>query len=117
MVAYHESGHALICLKLKYSQKVQKITIISRGSSGGYNLMLPEKETFFSSEKRKLVNITFYLGGRVAEELVFDDISSGAFDDFKQATKISRLMVTKYGMINLGVSQDYEFSDKKAIDT
>nr|CCA94599.1 HflB protein [Candidatus Phytoplasma mali] len=117
MVAYHEAGHAVIGIKLKHAQKVQKITIIPRGNAGGYNLMMPEKETFFSSRKRMLAQIQSFLGGRVAEELVFDDISSGAFDDFRQATKIARLMVTKYGMSDLGVSQDSEFSDKKLIDT
>nr|WP_320414852.1 AAA family ATPase [Mulberry dwarf phytoplasma] len=117
MVAYHEAGHAVVGLKLEHAQKVQKITIIPRGSYGGYNLMLPEKETFFSSKKRMLANIISYLGGRVAEELVFDDVSSGAYDDFKQATKIASLMVTKYGMSDLGVSQDSDFSDKKSIDT
>ncbi len=66
MVAYHEAGHAVISLKLKYAQKVQKITIIPRGNAGGYNLMLPEKETFFSSKKRMLANIISYLGGRAA---------------------------------------------------
>ncbi len=64
-----------------------------------------------------LANIISYLGGRVAEELVFDDVSNGACEDFKQATKIASLMVTKYGMSDLGVSQDSDFSDKKAIDT
>nr|CCA94596.1 HflB protein [Candidatus Phytoplasma mali] len=117
MVAYHEAGHAVIGLKLKYAQKVQKITIIPRGNAGGYNLMIPEEETFFSSKKRMLANITSYLGGRVAEELVFDDISNGSYDGFKQATRIAKLMVTKYGMSDLGVTQDSEFSDKKAIDT
>nr|WP_276318975.1 hypothetical protein ['Catharanthus roseus' aster yellows phytoplasma] len=78
--------------------------------------MTPETETFFSSKKRMLTQITSYLGGRVAEELIFDDVSSGAYDDFKQATKIARLMVTKYGMSDLGVSQDSEFSDKTLID-
>jgi cell division protease FtsH len=116
MVAYHEAGHAVIGLKLEHAQKVQKITIIPRGSTGGYNLMLPEKETFFSSKKRMLANITSFLGGRVAEELVFDDVSNGAYDDFKQATKIARLMVTKYGMSPLGPLQDSEFSDKKEIN-
>nr|SPO74976.1 ATP-dependent zinc binding membrane protease [Candidatus Phytoplasma vitis] len=111
MVAYHEAGHAVIGLKLEHAQKVQKITIIPRGSAGGYNLMLPEKETFFSSKKRMLANIVSFLGGRVAEELVFDDVSNGAYDDFKQATKIARLMVTKYGMSDLGITQDSEFSE------
>ncbi|NWN45822.1 ATP-dependent zinc metalloprotease FtsH [Candidatus Phytoplasma pruni] len=116
MVAYHEAGHAIIGLKLEHAQKVQKITIIPRGNAGGYNLMMPEKETFFSSKKRMLANITSFLGGRAAEELIFDDVSNGAFDDFKQATQIARVMVTKYGMSNLGPVQDSEFSDKKAIN-
>ncbi|WP_334347478.1 ATP-dependent metallopeptidase FtsH/Yme1/Tma family protein, partial [Candidatus Phytoplasma prunorum] len=117
MVAYHEAGHAVIGIKLKHAQKVQKITIIPRGNAGGYNLMMPEKETFFSSRKIMLAQIQSFLGGRVAEELVLDDISSGAFGDFRQATKIARLMVIKYGMSDLGVSQNSEFSDKKLIDT
>ncbi len=116
MVAYHEAGHAVIGLKLKHAQKVQKITIIPRGDAGGYNLMLPEKETFFSSKKRMLANITSYLGGRVAEELMFDDISNGAYGDFKSVTQIATQMVTKLGMSDLGPIQDSEFSDKKAVN-
>ncbi|WP_083993350.1 ATP-dependent zinc metalloprotease FtsH [Candidatus Phytoplasma phoenicium] len=116
MVAYHEAGHAVIGLKLKHAPKVQKITIIPRGSAGGYNLMMPEKETFFSSQKRMLANIISFLGGRVAEELVFEDISNGAYDDFKQATKIAQQMVTKLGMSELGPVQDSEFSNKNLID-
>jgi cell division protease FtsH len=116
MVAYHEAGHAVIGLKLEHAQKVQKITIIPRGRAGGYNLMIPEKETFFSSKKRMISQITSYLGGRIAEELMFDDISNGAYDDFRQATSIAKAMVTKYGMSDLGVSQYSEFSDKKLID-
>ncbi|WEK82627.1 MAG: cell division protein FtsH, ATP-dependent Zn protease [Candidatus Phytoplasma pruni] len=106
MVAYHEAGHAVIGLKLKHAQKVQKITIIPRGNAGGYNLMLPEKETFFSSKKRMLANIISYLGGRAAEELIFDDISNGAFGDFQQATQIATQMVTKLGMSDLGPMQN-----------
>ncbi|MGA0447989.1 MAG: hypothetical protein ACLTFB_01300 [Candidatus Phytoplasma pyri] len=78
---------------------------------------MPEKETFFSSKKRMLAQIQSFLGGRVAEELVFDDISNGSYDDFKQATRIAKLMVIKYGMSDLGVAQNSEFSDKKVIDT
>ncbi|WP_249291143.1 hypothetical protein ['Santalum album' aster yellows phytoplasma] len=77
---------------------------------------MPEKETFFNSDKRMLAQITSYLGGRVAEEIIFNEVSNGAYDDFRQVTKIARLMVTKYGMSSLGVSQDSEFSDKTAID-
>ncbi len=117
MVAYHEAGHAVIGLKLKHAQKVQKITIIPRGDAGVYNfLMIPEKETFFYSKKRMLANITSYLGGRAAEELMFDDISNGAYGDFKSATQIATQMVTKLGMSDLGPIQDSEFSDKKEVN-
>ncbi|MEC4559092.1 MAG: hypothetical protein U9532_02950 ['Conium maculatum' witches'-broom phytoplasma] len=116
MVAYHEAGQAVIGLKLKHAQKVQKITIIPRGDAGGYNLMMPEKETFFSSKKRMLANITSYLGGRAAEELMFDDISNGAYGDFKSATQIATQIVTKLGMSDLGPIQDSEFSDKKEVN-
>ncbi|NWN46140.1 ATP-dependent zinc metalloprotease FtsH, partial [Candidatus Phytoplasma pruni] len=117
MVAYHEAGHAVIGLKLKHAQKVQKITIIPRGDAGGYNLMMPEKETFFSSKKRMLANITSYLGGRAAEELMFDDISNGAYGDFKSATQIATQMVTKLGMSDLGPIQTKDnmlFENEKA---
>ncbi len=113
MVAYHEAGHAVIGLKLKHAPKVQKVTIIPRGNAGGYNLMLPEKETFFSSKKRMLANIISFLGGRAAEELMFDDISNGAYGDFKSATQIATQMVTKLGMSDLGPVQD---TDKKHVD-
>ncbi|TVY12189.1 AAA family ATPase, partial [Candidatus Phytoplasma pini] len=116
MVAYHEAGHAVIGLKLKYSSKVHKITIIPRGDAGGYNLMLPEKETFFTSKQRMLANIISFLGGRAAEEIFFDDISNGAYEDFKQATQIATLMVTKHGMSDLGPIQDSEFSNKDLIN-
>ncbi|MDW3617871.1 MAG: ATP-dependent zinc metalloprotease FtsH [Candidatus Phytoplasma pruni] len=106
MVAYHEAGHAVIGLKLKHAPKVHKVTIIPRGNAGGYNLMLPEKETFFSSKKRMLANIISYLGGRAAEELMFDDISNGAYGDFKSATQIATQMVTKLGMSDLGPMQN-----------
>ncbi|MBP5836279.1 ATP-dependent zinc metalloprotease FtsH [Candidatus Phytoplasma meliae] len=113
MVSYHEAGHAVIGLKLKHAQKVQKVTIIPRGDAGGYNLMLPEKETFFSSKKRMLANIISFLGGRAAEELIFDDISNGAYGDFKSATQIATQMVTKLGMSEIGPVQD---TDKKSVD-
>ncbi|MGZ3139966.1 cell division protease FtsH [Candidatus Phytoplasma solani] len=122
MVAYHEAGHAVIGIKIPFAQVVQKITIIPRGDAGGYNLMLPPEETFFSSKKTFLAQITSFLGGRVAEELMFDDVSSGAFSDFKHATQIARLMVTKYGMSDLGPVQysgnnfQNDFSDPKGLE-
>ncbi|WP_341266579.1 ATP-dependent zinc metalloprotease FtsH [Candidatus Phytoplasma fraxini] len=119
MVAYHEAGHAVIGLKLEHAQKVHKVTIIPRGNAGGYNLMLPEKETFFSSKKRMLANIISYLGGRAAEELIFDDISNGAYGDFKAATQIATKMVTKLGMSDLGPiqTQDNVFYNDEIVKT
>ncbi|NWN46068.1 ATP-dependent zinc metalloprotease FtsH [Candidatus Phytoplasma pruni] len=124
LVSFHEAGHAVIGLTLPNAKKVQKITIIPRGKSGGYNLMLPEEETYFYSKKRLLAEITSYLGGRAAEELFLDDVSSGSYDDFKQATKIARIMVTKFGMSVVGLTQygeeqqtfHKEFSDSKALE-
>lgn len=105
MVAYHEAGHAVIGIKLKEASNVQKVTIIPRGKAGGYNLMLPEKETFTKSKTQMLHEISSFLGGRVAEELIFDEISTGAYGDISSATKIARAMVTEYGMSSLGLIQ------------
>lgn len=105
LVAYHEAGHAVIGLKLKHAQVVQKVTIIPRGMAGGYNLMLPEKETFLQTKEELEANIVSLLGGRASEELVLNVSSTGAYDDFRRATKIARSMVTEYGMSKLGPIQ------------
>ena len=105
MVAVHEVGHTIIGLKLESANVVQKVTIIPRGDAGGYNLMTPREETFTQSKSDLIGIITGYLGGRVAEEIVFDEISTGAFADIQSATKIARSMVTVYGMSNLGPIQ------------
>ncbi len=105
MVAVHEVGHTIIGLKLESANMVQKVTIIPRGDAGGYNLMTPREETFTQSKSDLIGMITGYLGGRVAEEIVFDEISTGAFADIQSATKIARSMVTVYGMSNLGPIQ------------
>ena len=105
VVAYHEAGHAVVGLKLEGANDVQKITIIPRGMAGGYNLMLPKEETYFSTKKELLDSISGFLGGRVAEEIKFKEITTGAHNDFEQATKIARAMVTEYGMSNLGTVQ------------
>ena len=102
LVAYHEAGHAVLGLKLDGANEVQKITIISRGNAGGYTMMLPKEETFNYTKKELLESICGLLGGRVAEEITFNEITTGAHDDFKKATKIARKMVTEYGMSNLG---------------
>ena len=105
MVAHHEAGHAVIGLKLENANIVQKVTIIPRGQAGGYALMLPEQETFFETKQGLLDKITGFLGGRVSEELCFNEISTGAHNDFQQATKIARAMVTQYGMSDMGTVQ------------
>lgn len=105
LVAYHESGHAIIGIKLKDANKVQKITIIPRGDAGGYNLMMPEDERYFPTKKSLLAEITGFMGGRIAEELIFGEISAGAYDDIEKATRIAKLMVTAYGMSDLGPIQ------------
>ncbi|HPG43807.1 MAG TPA: ATP-dependent zinc metalloprotease FtsH, partial [Acholeplasmataceae bacterium] len=104
-VAYHEAGHAVIGLKLKDANVVQKVTIIPRGRAGGYNLMTPLEEKFLSTKSSLLAQITSYLGGRVAEEIVFDTVTTGAYNDFQMATQIARAMVTEYGMSDLGPIQ------------
>ena len=104
-VAYHEAGHAVIGLKLEGANDVQKITIIPRGMAGGYNLMLPKEETYLQTKTELLQTISGLLGGRVAEELVFDEVTTGAHNDFEKATKIARAMVTEYGMSSLGPVQ------------
>ena len=102
LVAYHESGHAIIGLTLEDANQVQKVTIVPRGQAGGYNLMTPKDETYFQTKSQLLATIAGYMGGRVAEEIFFGDISSGAANDIEQATRIARLMVTELGMSDLG---------------
>ncbi|MDD2591258.1 MAG: ATP-dependent zinc metalloprotease FtsH [Erysipelotrichaceae bacterium] len=102
LVAYHETGHAVIGLKLNEAQLVQKVTIIPRGVAGGYNLMTPKEETLLNTKGSLLAIITGYLGGRVAEEIVFNEISTGASNDIERSTKLAREMVTVYGMSELG---------------
>ena len=105
VVAYHEAGHAVVGIKLEGANEVQKVTIIPRGAAGGYNLMLPKEETFLSTKKELLETISGLLGGRVAEEIQFNEITTGAHNDFEKATKIARAMVTEYGMSELGPVQ------------
>ncbi len=105
LVAYHEAGHAVVGIKLEGASDVQKITIIPRGNAGGYNLMLPKEEKYTATKKELLERIAGLLGGRVAEEVEFGEITTGAHNDFEQATKIARAMVTEYGMSDLGPVQ------------
>ena len=105
LVAYHEAGHAVIGIKLENASEVQKITIVPRGQAGGYNLMMPKEETYFRTKSQMLETITGFLGGRVAEEIMFNEVSTGASNDFQNATSIARSMVTEYGMSDLGPVQ------------
>lgn len=105
IVAFHEAGHAVIGLKLEDASIVQKVTIIPRGQAGGYNLMIPAEEHYLESQTSLRAKITGYLGGRVSEEINFNDVTTGAQNDFQMATRIARAMVTEYGMSNLGPVQ------------
>ena len=105
LVAYHEAGHAVLGIKLDNANDVQKVTIIPRGEAGGYNLMLPKEEKYTATKTELLEQIMGLLGGRVAEEIVFGEITTGAHNDFSKATKIARSMVTEYGMSSLGPVQ------------
>ncbi|KAF0225001.1 MAG: ATP-dependent metalloprotease FtsH [Erysipelotrichaceae bacterium] len=109
LVAYHEVGHTIVGLMCHDSDMVQKVTIIPRGTAGGYNLMTPREEKFLMTKTDLIAKITGLLGGRVAEEIVFNEISTGASTDIEQATKIAREMVMSYGMSSLGPIQ-YEHS-------
>jgi len=104
-VAYHEAGHAIIGLKLPHSDKVQKITIIPRGRTGGHVLMTPEDDRFLLSKAELEARIIGFLGGRSSEEIFFDDVTTGASNDIEVATQIARSMVTEYGMSSLGPIQ------------
>ena len=105
LVAYHEAGHAIVGLNLPDGAIVQKVTIIPRGNAGGYNLITPRKERILNSKTELLDTITSYMGGRCAEELFFDDITTGASGDIQSATRIAKDMVTTYGMSDLGPIQ------------
>ena len=102
LVAYHEAGHAVIGLFLDNAQVVQKVTIIPRGQAGGYNLMTPKEEKMMNTKTDLLATITSYMGGRTAEEMFFDDVTTGASNDIERATNLAKDMVTLYGMSDLG---------------
>ena len=98
LVAYHEGGHAIVSYYIPECDKVHEITIIPRGGAGGYTMYLPDEEVSFVTNARLKAQIASCMGGRVAEQLVLGDISTGASQDIKQATEIARGMVTEYGM-------------------
>ncbi len=98
IVAYHEGGHALVGHLLEHGDPVQKISIVSRGMAAGYTKSLPEEDRMFYSRPQLIDRITMALGGRVAEEITFNEVTTGASNDLEQVTQIARAMVTRYGM-------------------
>ncbi len=98
IIAYHEAGHAVVMNALPEADPVQKVTIVARGLAGGYTLALPTEDRRLQSKKKLLAEIIGSLGGRASEQMVFDDITSGASNDIERATHIARQMVTRLGM-------------------
>ncbi|MGE7920976.1 ATP-dependent zinc metalloprotease FtsH [Viridibacillus sp. NPDC093762] len=98
IVAYHEAGHVVIGLILDEAEKVHKVTIVPRGQAGGYAVMLPKEDRYFMTKPELLDKVAGLLGGRVAEDIVFGEVSTGAHNDFQRVTSIIRSMVTEYGM-------------------
>ncbi|MDB5084677.1 MAG: cell division protein FtsH, partial [Bacilli bacterium] len=98
LVAYHEAGHAVVGYFLEYADEVHKVTIIPRGVAGGYTVMLPKEDRWFMTRHEMLDRVSGLMGGRVAEEIVLGEISTGASNDLQRATDIIRRMITEYGM-------------------
>jgi len=98
ITAYHESGHAILAAKLKHSDSVQEVSIIPRGMAGGYTMQRPENDNSYRSYNYLMDEIAVCMGGRIAEQIIFKDITTGASSDINQATKIARKMVYNYGM-------------------
>jgi cell division protease FtsH len=98
IIAYHEAGHAVVINTLPEGDPVQKVSIISRGMAGGFTLSLPEEDRVLDSKKKLIATMVGMLGGRAAEEVIFDDITSGASSDIENVTKLARRMVTRLGM-------------------
>lgn len=98
IVAFHESGHTIIGMVLDEADMVHKVTIVPRGQAGGYAVMLPKEDRFFMTKPELFDKITGLLGGRVSEEIIFGEVSTGAANDFQRATAIARKMITEYGM-------------------
>lgn len=106
MVAYHEAGHTVVGMVLSDARVVHKVTIVPRGRAGGYAIMLPKEDRFLMTKKELLEQVVGLLGGRAAEEFIFGEKTTGASNDFEQATGIVRSMITEYGMYDeLGTVQ------------
>jgi cell division protease FtsH len=102
MTAYHESGHAVVSYFSKYTDAVHRISIVSRGMALGYTLSPPEKDRLHETKSHLIDEIAMTMGGRAAEQLIFNEMTSGAANDIDQATRIARYMVMEFGMSDLG---------------
>ena len=100
IVAYHEAGHAVVANALPNCDPVHKVSIIARGMAGGFTMALPKEDRTLMGKNKMLDDMAFALGGRASEELVFDDITSGASDDLERVTRMARTMITRLGMSN-----------------
>jgi cell division protease FtsH len=98
IIAYHEAGHAVVANAIPEADPVQKVSIVGRAQAGGITWFRPDEDRLLYSRKKLLANLAYALGGRVSEELVFDDITSGASNDIEQVTRMARTMVTRLGM-------------------
>ena len=98
IIAYHEAGHAVVGNAIAEADPVQKVTIVGRGQAGGLTWFRPDEDRMLHSRKKLLASMAYMLGGRIAEEIVFDDITSGASNDIEQVTRLARSMVTRLGM-------------------
>jgi cell division protease FtsH len=98
IIAYHEAGHAVVANAIAEADPVQKVTIVGRGQAGGVTWFRPDEDRILMSRKKMMATLAYALGGRAAEELVFDDITSGASNDIEQVTRMARAMVTRLGM-------------------
>ena len=114
LTAYHEAGHTLVGMMLKNTDPVHKVSIIPRGRAGGYTLMLPKEDRYYATRTELLDKLKTFLGGRVAEEVVLNEISTGAQNDLERASSLVRKMITEYGMsdvlgpITFGRKQDHQ---------
>ena len=123
LTAYHEAGHALVAHKLTHADPVHKISIVARGSMGGYTRFLPTEDRYLLTKNQFKDQLGASLGGRVAEELIFDEVTTGASNDLEQATRIARTMIMRYGMSDraeyeeMPISEALEQSRKGRVDS
>jgi cell division protease FtsH len=112
LTAYHEAGHAIVARVLPNTDPVHQITIIPRGRAGGFTMILPKEDKYYTTKTKMMENIVHLLGGRVAEKLTLNDISTGASNDISRATEIARDMVTKYGFSDRIGPVNYSSADE-----